>query len=301
MGKLITILTATYNRAHLLPDLYQSLCRQTCEDFEWIIVDDGSTDNTKTLVNKWMAVGSPIKISYVEQKNGGKNRAINEGVLHVKTPYVMIVDSDDYLTNDAIAYLNPHLLEAMGDQSLAGIAALRGINENSPLNEPNIIADEFVVCNNLDRKKHGLQYDACEVYKTSILLKHPFEVWEGEKFVPEEIVWDAIALEGYSLRWYNKVALIVRYQDEGMTKGSQKLMSQNPMGYAMLYKHRVELSHRFKEKYYWNCQLIAHSVLGCNFSYVFKDNITISSILAMPIGALLAIRRKCQYANRIIS
>ena len=106
MRKFITVLTPTYNRAHILPNLYGSLCRQTNQFFDWLVVDDGSTDDTEALVNKWVSMDHSFRISYIRKENGGKNRAINDGVRMIDTPFTMIVDSDDFLTDDAIEFLS---------------------------------------------------------------------------------------------------------------------------------------------------------------------------------------------------
>ena len=297
MEKLITVLTATYNRRHLLTDLYESLCRQTCKDFEWLIIDDGSADGTGNLAKQWMSVNQGFSITYSYVLNGGKNRAINKGVKMIKTPFTMIVDSDDYLTDDAIEYLSLRLREVRDDEKIAGLSALRGISEDEPLQKVSFPIDTYVVANNLERKKHGLDCDACEVYRTSLLASHPFEVWEGEKFVPEEIVWNRIAEEGYPLRWYNRVTYIARYQDTGLTKDSFNLIKNNPMGYAMLYKERIKRCAKREERIYNNIQLIAYSILGGHLLFAFDNNINAYSILAFPLGVIISVRRKIQYKS----
>ena len=98
---MITVFTPTYNRANLLPDLYDSLKRQTCKDFEWVIVDDGSTDDTGSLVNGWLSQAD-FSICYTKKENGGKQRAVNLGLQLAKGEYFFIVDSDDILTDNAI-------------------------------------------------------------------------------------------------------------------------------------------------------------------------------------------------------
>ena len=98
----VTVFTPTYNRAYILGDLYHSLQRQTCMDFEWLIVDDGSADDTKALVASWQGEENPFPIRYVYQENGGKCRAINRGLKEADGRLFFTVDSDDYLTDDAI-------------------------------------------------------------------------------------------------------------------------------------------------------------------------------------------------------
>ena len=98
---LLTVCTPTYNRAHTLPRLYESLVRQTSQDFEWLVVDDGSTDNTRELVDGWVAEGR-IRIRYVYKENGGKPSAHNLGVRMAAGELFFCVDSDDYLTDNAV-------------------------------------------------------------------------------------------------------------------------------------------------------------------------------------------------------
>ncbi|MFT0647270.1 glycosyltransferase family A protein [Bacteroides thetaiotaomicron] len=98
---MVTVFTPTYNRAYILNDLYQSLCRQTCRKFEWLIVDDGSTDNTEGLVASWLDEGK-MSLRYIKQPNGGKHRAINKGIQEANGDLFFIVDSDDYLAKNAI-------------------------------------------------------------------------------------------------------------------------------------------------------------------------------------------------------
>lgn len=296
MDKLITVLTATYNRANLLPDLYASLCRQTYQNFDWVIIDDGSSDGTQSIVKKWLAEEHTFTISYHYIPNGGKNRAINYGVKLVQTPFTMIVDSDDFLTDDAISFYQQNLLEIIDKNNIAGIAGLRGTDINNPLNKVTYPTNTFILANNLERSKYNLQKDACEVYRTSILQNYPFFVWENEKFSPEEIVWNQLALEGYSLRWYNKVTCIVRYQENGLTKDSFNLIRRNPMGYAMMYKQRITLSKNLKDKFFNACQMIAYCILGKSLHFIYKSNSYKGiTTLAIPLGVILSIRRAIQF------
>ena len=295
MKKLITVLTATYNREHLLPDLYQSLCCQTSKEFDWVIIDDGSEDGTKALVEKWLLADNGFFIRYCFVPNGGKNRAINFGVKQVVTPFAMIVDSDDYLTDDSIEYLTKRLDDISSEVKLAGIAGLKGISKDESLHKLNFSRDSYVLANNLERKYYGLDKDACEVYRTDLLRSHPFEVWEGEKFVPEGVVWNQLALEGYSLRWYNRVTCIVRYQEEGLTKGSWNLYKKNPMGYAMMFNHNLNYSPSLGDKVNNVIQMVCCICLSGNIQYLFKTNAPIMSVLFFPLGFALSIRRIFQF------
>ncbi|NWG75296.1 MAG: glycosyltransferase family 2 protein [Rubrivivax sp.] len=99
-----TVFTATYNRAHTLHRVYDSLCAQSFDDFEWLVVDDGSTDGTADLVAAWRAE-APFAVRYLRQANGGQHRACNRGLQHARGELFAMVDSDDACPPDALAYL----------------------------------------------------------------------------------------------------------------------------------------------------------------------------------------------------
>ncbi|MEB9969980.1 glycosyltransferase family 2 protein [Bacillus cereus] len=214
---MITVLTPTYNRSYILKNAYESLCSQTNNDFEWLIVDDGSTDETSLLVESWIKQTHDFKIRYFKQLNGGKHRAVNFGVSKSKGEYILILDSDDYLTSDAIAFVSSHLKEVAGND-FAGISGLKGWS-----NSPGIIGDQdnddsFVDATNIERTRKGLAGDKAEVYKRDILLKYPFPEFEGENFLRESASWDRIAMDGYKIRWFNHVICKCNYLDDGLTK-----------------------------------------------------------------------------------
>ena len=295
MQKQITILTPTFNRAHLLPDLYRSLCRQTNKLFDWLIIDDGSTDHTEALVNEWCSLPQAFHIQYVKKENGGKNRAINDGVRLIGTPYTMIVDSDDYLTDDAIAFLSEAAQGIESDKTLIGVAGLRGLDDHTPLEEPSFHKGDYVMANNLERNKYHLAKDACEVYKTDVLFSHPFLVWPNEKFVPEQVVWNQLALEGYRLRWYHHVTLITRYQRGGLTNDSWRLLKDNPLGYAMMYNHLLLTDRSLKSRINNTIQFISCCFLGHNTKYIRQCNQRVLGGLLLFPGWVLSKRRLSQF------
>lgn len=209
---MITILTPAYNRAYTLQRAYESLCRQTSMDFEWVVVDDGSTDNTEELMLQWKAETTQFPIIYVKQENGGKHRAVNRGVALARGEYILILDSDDYLTDDAVETISKWTQEIAHLEGFAGVSGLK-----DGANNGNMTAD-YVDAKNTERRKYGLQGDKAEVYKTEIMRKYPFPEFPGEKFLRENAVWDAIALDGYKLRWYNRVIYKCEYLADGLTQ-----------------------------------------------------------------------------------
>lgn len=293
----LTIFTPTYNRAYILPQLKESLLLQDNYDFEWLIIDDGSTDNTKDLVNNWIEENLPFNIHYYRTKNGGKPRAINKACQLAKSDWLFIIDSDDYLVKNSIGFINSAIDEIKNDPQLIGIGFLRGTKDMKPFGIP--LFKEQIKASNLQRKEYGLNFDCNEVYKISILKHFPFEVWPNENFTPEEVTLNEIALNGYKLKWYNKIIVISEYLTDGMTKGAWNLMKNNPMGYAMLYNHKLKYTTNTKAKLNYICQFIAYCILSKNYSYIKKCNCKRLVFILIPLGSLLAIRRKWQF-NHIL-
>lgn len=290
----ITVFTPTYNRAHTLPALYKSLVEQiTKHTFEWLVIDDGSSDNTEDLVKQWMCEGR-IVINYHKVENGGKPRAINRAVGLAQSPFLFIVDSDDYLAdNTVIDFMADECQKIKNDNSFVGVGGLRGHTITQPFKQP--LFANYVDATDLERAKYGLNFDCNEAYKTNILRQYPFIVWEGENFTPEQIVLDDMALDGYKLRWHNRVIVISEYLDDGLTKGSWNLVKKNPMGYAMLYNHKLKYHHRIKDRIHDVVQLVAQSLLGNVPLYFLRSNAPILAGICYPIGVCIAIRRKIQY------
>ena len=272
---MITVFTPTYNRAYILGKLYQSLKNQTSQDFEWIIVDDASTDNTEDLVATFERVGCGI--TYIKQPHGGKHRAINRAVNLAKADYFFIVDSDDYLTLDAIELVNAWVSEIDSD-NIAGVAGLRASATGSVWGgKPSISCDGYIEASNLEREKFNLTGDKAEVYSVKVLREHPFPEFENEYFVTEAVVWDWIALDGYKLRWYNRTIYVCEYLDDGLTRtGADARINNNPHGYGRYVAVRIKAA-GIQQNWsaFWDyCRLAA------------RKNITIKSRLSdLQIGA----------------
>ncbi|MBE6470027.1 MAG: glycosyltransferase family 2 protein [Coriobacteriaceae bacterium] len=228
----VCIFTPTYNRAHTLPRLYQSLVGQTCEDFLWMVVDDGSEDGTEELVNSWKREGA-IQVCYFRVVNGGKPRAVNLGVSRCECPLFYVVDSDDYLVPTAIEHIVGLSSDLYADKSLAGIVALNGSDELTPLGTWMPEALSRVKCWDLS-ERYRFQGDASLIYKTDVLKQHPFEVAAGEKFVAETSVYYRLDDE-YDLHVDNTVLKICCYLEDGLTKNFVANAKANPIGY---WKHK---------------------------------------------------------------
>ena len=139
---MITVLTPTYNRASLLINLYQSLTKQDFDDFEWVIVDDGSTDTTTDIVDKFIQERK-IVITYIQQLNGGKHKALNRGVKEAKGKLVLIVDSDDSLPNESLSIIYNHYVDIKDNPSIGGVCGLMAHHDGT------IIGNDYCTYPNL--------------------------------------------------------------------------------------------------------------------------------------------------------
>lgn len=228
---MVTIFTPVYNRAYIIGKLYQSLIRQTSYAFEWLIVDDGSTDNIAELAQQWISDTQQFQIRFYQQKNGGKHRAINYGVQMASYDAFFIVDSDDYLEDNAVEIISKYWNDVRENSRLAGIAGLRRHGSGEVIGG-RLCFDNYVDADNFERAKWGLNGDKAEVYKTEILRRFPFPEYENEQFITEAVVWDKIAYEGYKIRWINRKFIVCDYLTDGLTAKGEQLFIDNPNGWA---------------------------------------------------------------------
>lgn len=262
MSFLLTILTPTYNRASLLPRLYKSLCAQTCRDFEWIVVDDGSTDNTQEVVSSFKVEnGDSFPITYIRKENGGKHTALNRGVRAAQGSLIMIADDDDLLPPDAIDIIRHSWAKIEFQASVGGIAGL-DVNKRTGEVIGSGLPKEHILCNAMDiRYRYHVTGDLKEVFRTDVLKDFPFPEIAGEMFCPEQLVWFRIA-QKYSLYYINKSIYIAEYQSDGITSGITRARMQSPrasmLTYAELTTCRVPFAVKVKAAInywrFWYCR-----------------------------------------------
>ena len=258
----ITILTPTYNRASLLPRLFDSLLRQTNKDFEWIVVDDGSTDDTREVAaNLKEKCGGAFPMGYVYKANGGKHMAINIGAERARGELLFIADSDDLLTDDALETVANSWHDISDDKSFAGIAGL-DITMDTREVIGSGLPQEHIDCNAIDiRYRHHVTGDMKEVFRTEVLREFPFPEFAGERFCPEQLVWFRMARR-YRLRYINKPIYIADYQPDGITAGITKARMRNPSASMLTYAELTECPVPFLVKVkaaidfwrFWHCR-----------------------------------------------
>lgn len=247
----ITVFTPTYNRGSLLYRLFNSLCRQTYKKFEWLIVDDGSTDNTEEIVDEFSTFVSnradvDFSIRYYKEANGGKHRAINFGVKVAKGDLFFIADSDDKLPDNSLQIVASQWEPICGDTSFAGVCGLDATFSGKLVSHR--LVSNVIDCNSLDaRFRMGMKGDMKEVYRTKALVEFPFPEIEGERFCPELLVWNRIG-EKYKLRYFNKVIYLVEYQETGISSNILKVRMLSPVASTMTYR---ELAMHEEIPVYW--------------------------------------------------
>ncbi len=241
----LSIVTPTYNRAYILAECYRSLTKQTCLDFEWIVVDDGSKDNTKELVQSFIAE-EKIDIKYIRQENGGKHIAHNTGAEYAQGEMFLCLDSDDQLTEDAVEFAKEYWRMNKED-GIVGILAKRGaISNRQPIcgmwQEGLQSATMFDLWN-----KYGFSGDTALFFKTEILKKEKFIAFAGERFIPETALYCEIDKYGAMLL-LDKVLYLTEYLPDGLTAKYHMLLIKNPNGTAYTYYQQLCMSCRTKQK-----------------------------------------------------
>lgn len=266
---MITIVTPTYNRLSCLPRLYRSLAMQTCRQFVWLVVDDGSTDATENYI-RGLRRGSDFPVEYVRKDNGGKHTALNVAIQEVETELFFIVDSDDVLTEDAVeTILNDW--SRLKDDGLCGMSYLRGYDEDT------VIGDLFPKDEERDtfinmRFNRGIEGDKAEVWATRCLKEFGgFPEFKGERFISESVLWIKMARK-YQMTFRNKIIYITEYLSGGLSKTGRSLRFKchEGMAYGSLETMTKEFSLRIRMKqallYVVYCKFGKHSfrqILTC--------------------------------------
>lgn len=240
----LTIFTPLYNRKKDIVNLYHSLQRQQNFDFEWVVIDDGSTDHPEELFDQILSEENPFEIVFLWQPNGGKHRAWNRALREARGEYFVVCDSDDWFLDDAIEKILSWLKDIEKEDGLSGVAGLKKAPDGNLLlwkEEENGTINlyggrpDFEGCLDAgfyDILPHGMRGDRCEVIKTEVLRKYPFPEYEGENFVTEGVLYNRMIRDGIKLRWHTESLEICEYRKGGLTQSGLTKFIDNPKGYA---------------------------------------------------------------------
>lgn len=264
----ITVFTPAYNRGYIIENLYRSLQRQIYRNFEWLVVDDGSTDDTEVRLSAFMAEENDFSIRYIKTENGGKHRAINRGVKEAKGELFFIVDSDDYIVEDALEWIDK--MEASipeDDCSFGGVCGLRGYSAEQLIGTT--FSGNTLDITSLERDRHQITGDKAEVFYTDLLRRYPFPEFAGERFCTECVIWDRIAADGYKLRFYNRIAIICNYLEDGLTRSGSTVFLKNPKGYG-LYLYQEAKFGKVSREEKWDSYY--------HYFYTYRHELSLSDI-----------------------
>lgn len=285
--KSLTVFTPTYNRAHLLPRLYESLCRQSCGDFLWMIIDDGSVDNTKELVQAWRDENK-IQIEYHYKENGGMHTGHNVAYRLIKTELNVCIDSDDYMPDDAIEKIL-NSWNAIEDKSkIAGIIGLDADKNGGIIGTK--IPENLTKGSLTDLyNKHKVKGDKKLVLRTDIVREYPeYPEYEGEKLVPLGILYMMIG-QDYDFVYKNEVYCIVEYQAEGSSHTIFKQYKQSPKGFAYARKIHIKYADNLKDKLKAYLHLISSALFAKDVKIAFSGVNPLVSGILFPAGIVLNI------------
>lgn len=285
----LTIFTPAYNRAHTLPRTFESLCHQDNKDFIWLIVDDGSSDNTYELVHQWQQLDTGFEIRYVHKENGGMHTAHNTAYELIDTELNMCIDSDDCLAEGAVAAIYEKWSQVR-DLNYAGIIGLDAdlsgnlIGKGFPDNlEATTLSGYYAAGGNGDKKL---------VYRTDIIKRYPpYPVFEGEKYVALAYKYRLID-QDYKLAVLNKVLCNVEYQPDGSSRTMWKQYLNNPKGFAFWRKVCMQYPYSKKRMFIDSVHYVSSSILAKNKNYVKESPQKGLTVLAIPFGIALSIMIK---------
>lgn len=285
---MITVFTPTYNREYKLPQLYNSLICQTNKDFEWIIVDDGSTDNTESLVASWINENK-IKIRYYKQENQGKQIAHNKGVLESKGELFICVDSDDYLKEMAIEIIEKSWNNHRGNTNCVGMVAAKILKNNETVGTDMPKNVNYSTLQDLYYKyKH--KGDTALIYRCEIIKKYQFPKINGEKFIPETYLYNQIDQDGKLAIIYDKF-YVCEYLEDGYTSNSAKLIKNNPIGYILSAEIAKKYANTFKAKIKATARIVLGNWLANKKGYFKSSDEKIMIILATPLAFIIYLKK----------
>lgn len=281
----LTVFTPAYNRDYSIHLCYESLCRQTCKDFVWLVIDDGSTDGTKALIEAWQKEDNGFVIEYIYKENGGMHTAHNTAYEHMETELNVCIDSDDYMTDDAVEIIVENW-KKYGSDDYAGIIAL------------DITADKQVIGTELpaDKKdislsafyRNGGKGDKKLIYRTDVMKKYPpYPVFPGEKYVSLAYKYSLADLE-YTLLVVNKPVCVVEYRTDGSSHNMLRQYYTNPRGFAFIRKFNMKLAPTFRGVYRNCIHYVSSSLLMHNRKFIRESPKKMHTVLAVIPGWLLS-------------
>lgn len=282
--KKLTVFTPTYNRAYCLYVCYESLKSQTNKNFIWLIIDDGSTDNTNELVSNWIKENI-IEIQYIKQENKGMHGAHNTAYENIQTELNVCIDSDDFMpiggVEKILAFWEKH-----GSKKVSGIIGLDAYKNGDIIGSK--LPDHLNTSTLFDLyNKHGVKGDKKLVYRTELTKEYPYPIFKNEKYVGLAYKYHKLD-EDYQMLLMNEVLCIVEYLPDGSSLNMLKQYRMNPKGFAFYRKELMNLPFaNFKFKFRQAIHYVSSSLISKNNHFLMESPKKLLTILATPFGILL--------------
>ena len=293
-GIVVTVLTPTYNRADTLPKLFSSLCFQTEQKFQWVVIDDGSTDLTDNFFDALPQ--TTFEVLYIKKTNGGKHTALNAAHGSIKGELVIIVDSDDYLLPDAVETICKEWELYRNRDDICGFSYLKGFEDGTHLSVE--AEEDFYVNDDITYRVNNprMKGDRCEVVRTDLFEKYSFPVFEGEKFISEDMLWNTLAIN-YKTVYRNKLIYVCEYLEGGLSKSGRRLRLQCPNSMMTVTKtyliKRVCLKRRIKATWLYICYaMCAKRNIG---EIIYESGQTLLTATQLPFGIALYLYWSIKY------
>ena len=284
MSPILTVFTPTYNRAYTLHLCYESLKRQTCKDFIWLIIDDGSTDNTKELVDSWIEENK-VEIRYFYQENQGMHGAHNTAYENIDTELNVCIDSDDYMPDDAVEKI-VSFWKKHGSNKVAGIVGLDASREGEIIGTR--MPDDIKTTTLSDLYgKHRVKGDKKLVYRTELTRNTPpYPLFPGEKYCPLSYKYILIDQQ-FPLLVMNEVLCHVEYLADGSSMNIIKQYKKNPRGFSFFRKVAMKYAPTYKEKFRESIHYVSSNLMIKNKRYLLESPSKWTTLLATPFGFAL--------------
>jgi glycosyltransferase involved in cell wall biosynthesis len=280
----LTVFTPSYNRGYTLHLCYESLKRQTSKDFVWLIIDDGSTDNTKELVEKWIAENE-VPIRYHYQKNQGMHGAHNTAYELINTALNVCIDSDDYMPDDAVEKI-VSFWNQFGSEKYAGIVGLDASPNGKVIGTK--MPDEINESTLTDLyAKYKVKGDKKLVYRSELTKKAPpYPLFPGEKYCPLSYKYILIDQQ-FPLLIMNEILCHVEYMPDGSSMNIINQYKRNPKSFSFFRKVAMQYAPSFKERFRESIHYVSSSIMIKNSNFFIESPKKLTTLLAMPFGIAL--------------
>lgn len=282
--KFLTVFTPTYNRAYIIHKCYESLCRQTCKDFIWLIIDDGSTDETAELINLWETQNNGFEIRYIYKENGGMHTAHNLAYKEIDTELNVCIDSDDYMPDDAVEKIL-NFWRKYGGEKYAGIIALDIDKKTNKIIGKRLPDLKSITLT--DYYENGGSGDKKLIYRTDVInAVPPYPEFTGEKYVGLAYKYHLID-QKYKLLILNEPVCVVEYQQDGSSNNMYRQYLKNPKGFAFYRKSEMILT-KSKKRCFIECiHYVSSSIILKNKNFISESPRKLFTVCAIPFGLLL--------------